>query len=105
MTAPSDAAPTPAPRAAAAQHKRQLKNYLINKRYQLQYTLVMVIVSAIIMSVLGYLVYSKQQTATDNLITFARSTFDDEAMLSQIKDDLRGKDNGTLYTLVGAGLG
>ena len=36
MTAPSDAAPTPAPRAAAPQHKRQLKNYLINKRYQLQ---------------------------------------------------------------------
>jgi hypothetical protein len=104
MTAPTDAAPSPAPRAGAP-HKRQLKNYLINKRYQLQYTLVMVVVSAIIMSVLGYLVYRKQKTATENLITFAKSTFDDPAVLEQITGDLKSEDTGTLYTLVGAGAG
>ncbi len=49
---------------AKPQYKRSWKNLLLNKRYQLRFTLFMVAVSAILMSGLGYWVMKEAEEAT-----------------------------------------
>jgi hypothetical protein len=46
------------------QHKRQLRNYLLDARYQMRFTLFMVAVCALLMSGLGYMVMRKADAAT-----------------------------------------
>ena len=49
---------------AQQQHKRQLKNYLLNKRYQLRFTLFMVAVCALLMAGLGLYVMRHVESVT-----------------------------------------
>ena len=49
---------------AKPQYKRSWKNLLLNKRYQLRFTLFMVGVSAVLMSVLGIWVMKEANEAT-----------------------------------------
>src|SRR5688500_7637307 len=49
---------------AKPQYKRSWKNLLLNKRYQLRFTLFMVAVSAVLMSVLGFWVMKEANEAT-----------------------------------------
>ena len=55
----------PAAPAAPRGYKRSWKNLLINKRYQLRFTLFMVGVSALLISGLGWLVMGKADDATN----------------------------------------
>ncbi|MCX5747546.1 MAG: hypothetical protein NT062_34205, partial [Proteobacteria bacterium] len=59
----SEQAPPPVksntPKPGDRGYKRSWKNLLINKRYQLQFTLFMVGLAAILMVLLGYRVMSK----------------------------------------------
>src|SRR5258706_14551720 len=50
--------------AADRQWKRSWKNLLLNKRYQLRFTLFMVAVSAVLVAVLGWWVMKKADEAT-----------------------------------------
>src|SRR5881227_3196445 len=61
----SDGVPNkPAPRAQSSAYKRSWKNLLLNKRYQLRFTLFMVGLSAILMAVLGWWVMKEANEAT-----------------------------------------
>src|ERR1043165_4467923 len=61
----SDGVPNkPAPRAQTGGYKRSWKNLLLNKRYQLRFTLFMVGVSALLMSGLGIWVMKEANEAT-----------------------------------------
>ena len=93
----SEAAPAKAP------HKRHLKNYLINRRYQLQQTLVMVIVSAILMGLLGYYVIGQRKTTTRNLISFAAPMGDD--VVAQVKKETEKEDQIFQLWLLGGVVG
>jgi len=86
--------------AGQGPHKRHLKNYLINRRYQLQYTLVMVILSAIIMSFFGYFLISERRTTSKNIISFA-APLGDDALVEQIKKDTAASDRMYQYKVVG----
>ncbi|MBA3541945.1 MAG: hypothetical protein H0T79_20180, partial [Deltaproteobacteria bacterium] len=59
---PKPASKTPMPGDRG--HKRSWKNLLINKRYQLQFTLFMVGLAALLMLALGWRVMSKANEAT-----------------------------------------
>lgn len=88
---------------AKAPHKRHLKNYLINRRYQLQQTLVMVIVSAILMGLLGYYVIGQRKTTTRNLISFAAPMGDD--VVAQVKKETEKEDQIFQLWLLGGVVG
>ena len=61
----SDEAPNkPAPKAQTGGYKRSWKNLLLNKRYQLRFTLFMVCLSAALMLVLGWWVMKEANEAT-----------------------------------------
>ena len=62
--ADNDAVPKPAPRANTGAYKRSWKNLLLNKRYQLRFTLFMVGISALLMIVLGWWVMKEANEAT-----------------------------------------
>jgi hypothetical protein len=44
--------------------KRHLKNYLLNKEFQLTYALIMVVISVLLTSLLGYLIYHQANNAS-----------------------------------------
>jgi len=88
---------------AKAPHKRHLKNYLINRRYQLQQTLVMVIVSAILMGLLGYYVIGQRKTTIRNLISFAAPMGDD--VVAQVKKETEKEDQIFQLWLLGGVVG
>ncbi len=74
MTAPrKDATPTPQPRAAAP-YKRSWKNLLINKKYQLRFTLFMVGLSTVLMVGLGFWVMRVANQTTEVSATSVRGT-------------------------------
>lgn len=61
----SDGVPNkPAPKAQTGGYKRSWKNLLLNKRYQLRFTLFMVGISALLMIVLGWWVMKEANEAT-----------------------------------------
>jgi hypothetical protein len=62
--ADNDAVPKPAPRSNTGAYKRSWKNLLLNKRYQLRFTLFMVGISAVLMIVLGWWVMKEANEAT-----------------------------------------
>ena len=68
-----DATPTPKPRAAAP-YKRSWKNLLINKRYQLRFTLFMVGLSTVLMVGLGIWVMRVANETTEVSATSVRGT-------------------------------
>ena len=68
-----DATPTPKPRAAAP-YKRSWKNLLINKRYQLRFTLFMVGLSTVLMVGLGFWVMRVANETTEVSATSVRGT-------------------------------
>jgi hypothetical protein len=62
--ADNDAVPKPAPRANTGAYKRSWKNLLLNKRYQLRFTLFMVALASVLMIVLGWRVMKEANEAT-----------------------------------------
>jgi hypothetical protein len=62
--ADNDAVPKPAPRANTGAYKRSWKNLLLNKRYQLRFTLFMVALASVLMVVLGWRVMKEANEAT-----------------------------------------
>lgn len=68
-----DSTPTPKPRAAAP-YKRSWKNLLINKRYQLQFTLFMVGLSTVLIVSLGIWVMRVANETTEVSATSVRGT-------------------------------
>lgn len=65
------------------QHKRHLKNYLLNKRYQLRFTLFLVAVCALLMSGLGYLVAREANSATKVGISNAEAILAEPALSAE----------------------
>ena len=68
-----DSTPTPKPRAAAP-YKRSWKNLLINKRYQLRFTMFMVGLSTVLMNSLGIWVMRVANETTEVSMTSVRGT-------------------------------
>jgi methyl-accepting chemotaxis protein len=67
--APSASGPELAPESAApVKHKRYIRNYLVDRKLQLRYIGVVSLLSAAICTLLGYLIFSQQRSASQMII-------------------------------------
>lgn len=87
---------------APATYHRSWKNLLINARYQLRYTLILVALCGLLMGGLGLLVREASRSATEVSEINLRTTIDDPAGAEAAVAELRSKDRLILYVLVGA---
>ena len=88
--------------AAPPQHKRHLKNFLLDKSYQLRYTAVIVLISAALTTGLGFLVVSKAREAT-RTIEPGLALLDEETA-GRVKEDLRASDRNIMLAIAGFGV-
>jgi len=84
-------------------HKRRLRNYLLNRNYQLRYTLIMVVISSLLTAGLGYVWYQQMRVTSRTIEVKALASLSDEDVQA-IKDDMASQDRLRLLVLVGFGL-
>ena len=82
-----------------AAHRRQIRNLLLNRKYQLHYTLVMVLLAALLTSGLGYFWYGEMRQASKILEVNALATMS-ELEVQQIEADLAKSDHRRLALLI-----
>jgi methyl-accepting chemotaxis protein len=81
-------------------HRRKLSNFLIDKRLQFRYIIAVVLISAVIAAVLGYLIYQQEHLASMEL------NADLQAMgLDEVAKDLGSKDSALIYKMAAVGIG
>ncbi|MDQ3369429.1 MAG: hypothetical protein M3680_28720 [Myxococcota bacterium] len=92
-----------------ARHKRKLSNYLLDKRLQLRYVLVVTVLSGVIAGALGFMIYQQRRAASESIekdlqaLTQADGTQDQ--FQAQIANDLESEDQALVYKMVGVGIG
>lgn len=97
-------ATTPTP--ARPPHRRKLRNYLLDKRLQLHYVIVVGVLSAAVTSVLGYLMYDQKAYATRKVgEQLASAAFADETLREIVMGNLVKDDQNLILTLAIFGIG
>jgi hypothetical protein len=89
--------------------KRRISNYLLDKKLQLRYVLLVTILSGLIAGSLGFLIYQQSRTASESLeTTIAALTQGDAAwadLQQQAFSHLESTDRALIYTMAGFGFG
>jgi hypothetical protein len=91
-------------------HKRHFSNYLLDKRLQLRYVLLVTLLSAAISAVLGVMIYHQMRLASEDVRANMAGLFDDDdddtkADAAQIADDMEGRDRTLMYEMAAVGMG
>ena len=94
--------PSPAPRS---KHQRKLSNYLIDKKLQLRYILLVTLLSAVISAALGYMIYDQSRTASESIERDLQVLTVGDTSRQEFTSILAGKDQALIYEMVGLGLG
>jgi methyl-accepting chemotaxis protein len=98
-------AATPAAGGPYPRHKRKLSNYLLDKRLQLRYILVVTILSGIIAGALGRMIYHQQSLSTQSIEEdLAELAGGDDKDVKNITSDYERQDRALVYKMVGAGI-
>ncbi|MBK6848664.1 MAG: hypothetical protein IPG96_14420 [Proteobacteria bacterium] len=84
-------------------HRRLIRNYLLDRRLQLRYTLVVVLVSAGLSAGLGYFWYGEMRQASQIVEVQVMGSLDEQGA-RQIQQDLARQDQRRLIVLVGFGV-
>ena len=99
----------PKPAGKPPVYKRKLSNYLLDKKLQLRYVLLVSILSGIIAGSLGYLIYQQSRTASSSVEdTFVSLSQDDPSwadLQKQAVAHLEDGDRALVYTMIGVGIG
>ena len=85
----------------AKPYKRQLRNYLINRKYQLRYTLIMVLICTCLTAVLGYSWYGQMREASKAAVVNALAK--SESYADEVREELVAYDRHRMLMLVGFG--
>jgi hypothetical protein len=98
------------PKAGQRPYKRKLSNYLLDKRLQLRYVVMVTAVSALISGALGYLIWQQEVEASRDVVTAVDSAFGDDAEIkAEIHDNMVGRTSGDdrdlILRMAGVGLG
>ncbi|HTJ46356.1 MAG TPA: hypothetical protein VL463_29830 [Kofleriaceae bacterium] len=106
---PGDVPRTPPPPAKRA-YKRRWSNYLLDKKLQLRYVLLVTILSALISGSLGYLVYQQEHRASDDIAaSLAEQVKSDPATYGDLQKeavaDMKARDEALVLKMIGTGLG
>ncbi|MCA9673164.1 MAG: hypothetical protein KC503_46545 [Myxococcales bacterium] len=82
------------------QHKRQLRNFLLDRKVQLRIALTMVLLTAMLTTALGFFWYAEMRKASSVIRINAISTLGKPAA-TQLDDELARQDRTRLLILVG----
>ena len=90
-------------------YKRKLSNYLLDKKLQLRYVLLVTILSGVISGSLGYLIYQQRHAASESIERdLAALTQDDKSLAEfqhQVAAGMAAEDRALVYKMVGVGVG
>ncbi len=108
MSDPTAATPGLPPTAPRPKYKRRLSNYLLDKKLQLRYVLVVTILSGVIAGALGFLIYQQNRAASESIeedlkVLMQKSSAD--GFEEQIASDLESGDRALVYKMIAIGIG
>ncbi len=86
-------------------HKRKLSNYLLDKKLQLRYILVVTLLSGMIAGALGYMIYDQRHQSTQSIEEDLQELVPDADDIKSITGDYETEDRVLVYKMVGAGVG
>jgi hypothetical protein len=90
-------------------YKRRLGNYLLDKKLQLRYVLVVTILSGLIATALGFMIYRQERAASESiegdLVILAGQDATQQGMKEHIASSLDSGDKALVYKMVGVGAG
>jgi hypothetical protein len=102
LSDPTAATPTAGPRP---KYKRKLSNYLLDKKLQLRYVVVVTLLSGIIAGVLGFMIFDQQRKSTESIEEDLQELVNNTEDVQNITGDYESEDRMLVYTMVGAGVG
>ncbi|MDX2090585.1 MAG: hypothetical protein SFX73_22185 [Kofleriaceae bacterium] len=110
MSDPSAAtAGPPASPAGRPKYKRKLSNYLLDKKLQLRYVLLVTILSGMIAGALGYMIYQQKRAASESierdLAALTQAGASQEDFQDTVASGLESEDRALVYKMVGVGIG
>jgi methyl-accepting chemotaxis protein len=97
--------PAPAPRP---KHHRKLSNYLLDKKLQLRYVLLVSILSAVIAATLGYMIYDQRRIASESIegdLRVLTQADTSKEFQDQVTSGLESDDQILVYKMVVVGFG
>jgi hypothetical protein len=94
---------------ARSPYKRKLSNFLLDKKLQLRYVLLVTILSAIISGSLGYLIYHQRHSASTSIEGDLAALTQNDASLTEfqheVADNMAADDRALVYKMIGVGMG
>ena len=106
MSDPTAATPSTGPRP---RYKRKLSNYLLDKKLQLRYILLVTILSGVIAGALGYLIYMQKRAASESiekdLQALTQADASQEDFQEHVASGLESEDRALVYKMAGVGVG
>ena len=102
-------AATPAPSGPRPRYKRKLSNYLLDKKLQLRYVLLVTILSGVIAGALGSLIYQQKRAASESiekdLQALTQADASQEDFQEHVASGLESEDRALVYKMAGVGVG
>jgi methyl-accepting chemotaxis protein len=102
-------AATGAPASPRPRYKRKLSNYLLDKKLQLRYVLIVTVLSGVIAGALGFMIYQQRRAASESiekdLAALTQKDTSQDQFQEQIASDLASEDQALVYKMVGVGIG
>jgi hypothetical protein len=107
---PGDVPRTPPPAGPKRQYKRRWSNYLLDRKLQLRYVLLVTILSALIAGSLGYLIYQQEHRASEDLAaSLAKMSAEDPEQYADLQkeavSDMHARDQSLVLKMLGVGVG
>ena len=104
--------PLAAVKLPTVRHKRRLSNYLLDKKLQLRYVLLVTILSGLITASLGWLIYQQRHKASasveEDLIALENKFHNDrqtEGLRENAAAEMASDDRNDVFTMIGVGIG
>ncbi len=94
----------PAGASRRARHKRRLSNYLLDKRLQLRYLILVTVMSTLIAGTLGALIYNQQHSASEDVVAGLAALGDDD-LVATAQEKMKAEDRALILKMAGAGIG
>jgi predicted transcriptional regulator len=86
-------------------YKRKLSNYLLDKKLQLRYILVVTLLSGMIAGALGFMIYDQRHQSTQSIEEDLQELVPDAEDIKSITGDYETEDRVLVYKMIGAGVG
>lgn len=99
------AAPGPGASSPNVRYKRKLSNYLLDKKLQLRYILVVTVLSGLIAGALGWQIYAQRHESTQSIEDDLQELVPDADDIKSITGDYEAEDRVLVYKMIGAGVG